>query len=171
MLAEAKNRNANDRARLLTPVQERTTGSCLHFWYFQHAAPKQMKLNVYVAPQGPILWTHDGSFENRWLYAEININSPGQAWQAVFEGEVLTQSPDASVAIDDVSITRGQCPKPGDCTFEAGLCGWTNDAVDVEMDWLVGQGIHSFGTGPQYGKNAKICLHSVVNDAVGLPLV
>ncbi|CAF1276484.1 unnamed protein product [Adineta steineri] len=150
MLAEGKNRNPNDRALLLTPIQDRTTGSCLHFWYFQHAATKQMKLNVYVLSQSSILWSHDGSLDNRWLYAQININSPSQSWQAVFESEVLAENPDASVVIDDVSITRGLCPKPGDCTFESGLCGWTNGDSDSNMDWLVGQGIHSFGTGPQY---------------------
>ncbi|CAF3894466.1 unnamed protein product [Adineta steineri] len=150
MLAEGKNRNANDRALLLTPIQDRTTGSCLHFWYFQHAATKQMKLNVYVLSQSSILWSHDGSLDNRWLYAQININSPSQSWQAVFESEVLAQNPDASVAIDDVSITRGLCPKPGDCTFETDLCGWESTYFDTEMDWIVGRGIHSFGTGPQY---------------------
>ncbi|CAF1538469.1 unnamed protein product, partial [Adineta steineri] len=150
MLAEGKNRNPNDRALLLTPIQDRTTGSCLHFWYFQHAATKQMKLNVYVLSQSSILWSHDGSLDNRWLYAQININSPSQPWQAVFESELLAQNPDASVAIDDVSITRGLCPKPGDCTFETDLCGWESNYYDTEMDWIVGQGIHSFGTGPQY---------------------
>jgi hypothetical protein len=152
MLAEGVNRNANDRALLLTAMQQRTAGSCLHFWYFQHAAPQQMKLNVYLYPQNPILWSQSGTFTDRWLYAQININSPAQSWQAVFEGEVLIQNPNASVAIDDVSITRGLCPKPGDCTFETDLCGWVNNDVDADMDWLVGQGVHSFGTGPQFGR-------------------
>jgi hypothetical protein len=151
MLAEGKNRNANDRALLLTPMQDRTTGSCLHFWYFQHASPNQMKLNIYLYPQNPILWSHDGSFSNRWLYTQISIRSPSQSWQAVFEGEVLIQNPDASVAIDDVSITRGLCPKPGDCTFETDSCGWTNNYIDTDMDWVIGQGINSFGIGPQTG--------------------
>ena len=151
MLAEGKSRNAHEWALLLTPVQDRTTGSCLHFWYYQHVSSQQMRLNVYLFPQNPILWSHDSSFSNNWLYAQVNINSPSQSWQAVFESEVLTQNPDASVAIDDVLITRGLCPKPGDCTFEVDLCGWTNSAIDTDMDWLVGQGVHSFGTGPDFG--------------------
>jgi hypothetical protein len=152
MLAEGKTRQANDRALLLTPIQARTTGSCLHFWYFQHALSQQMKLNVYLLSQASILWSHDGSLDNRWLYAQINVNSPTNSWQAVFEGEVLAQNPDASVAIDDVSITRGLCPKPGDCTFENDLCGWANSKTDRQIDWLIGQGIHSFGTGPSFGR-------------------
>ena len=151
MLAEGINRNANDRALLLTPVQDRTAGSCLHFWYFQYASLQAMKFNIYLSPQNSLLWSHAGSFANSWLYAQININSPSQTWKAIFEVEVLTQNSDSSVAIDDISITRGLCPKPGDCTFETDLCGWTNSDIDTDMNWLIGQGIHSFGTGPQYG--------------------
>jgi hypothetical protein len=151
MLAEGKTRNANERALLLTPIQDRTSGSCLHFWYFQHSLSQQMKLNVYLSPQTSLLWSHDGVLGDRWLYTQININSPSDSWQAIFEGEVLAQNPDASVAIDDVSITRGLCPKSGDCTFESDLCGWINSDNNAEMDWLVGQGIHSFGTGPTVG--------------------
>jgi hypothetical protein len=153
MLAEGKTRNANERALLLTPIQARTSGSCLHFWYFQHSLSQQMKLNVYLSSQTSILWSHDGSLDDRWLYTQISVNSPSQSWHAIFEGEVLAQNPDASVAIDDVSITRGLCPKPGDCTFEIDLCGWRNSDNDAEMDWLVGQGLHSFGTGPSFGMN------------------
>lgn len=152
MLAQAANQNANDRAQLLTPVQTVTAGSCLHFWYYQHTQSQQMKFNVYLSTQSTILWSHSDSLDNRWLYTEININSADQPWQAVFESEVLGQHPDASIAIDDVMITRGLCPKPGDCTFEKDWCGWTNSKTDREMDWLVGNGQHSLGTGPSYGK-------------------
>ncbi|CAF4619611.1 unnamed protein product, partial [Rotaria sp. Silwood2] len=44
MLAEGKNRNAYDRALLLTPVQDRTAGACLHFWYFLYSSAKKMQL-------------------------------------------------------------------------------------------------------------------------------
>ncbi|CAF0847412.1 unnamed protein product, partial [Rotaria sordida] len=150
MLAEGKNRNVNDRALLLTPVQDRTAGSCLHFWYFLYSSSQKMQLKVYLSPSGPYTWLFGGSFDNRWLYTQINIQNPNQPWQAVFEAQALIQNPDTSIALDDVSITRGLCPKPGDCTFEIDLCGWTTNDIDADMDWLVGQGIHSFGTGPQY---------------------
>ncbi|CAF4767198.1 unnamed protein product, partial [Rotaria sp. Silwood1] len=150
MLAEGKNRNANDRALLLIPVQDRTTGSCLHFWYSLYGISKKMQLKVYLSPTDSYSWIFDGSFINRWLYTQVNIQSPSQSWQAVFEAQVLTQNPDASTAIDDVSITRGLCPKPGDCTFETDLCGWTTNDIDADMDWVIGQGIHALGTGPQY---------------------
>lgn len=151
MLVDGKNRNAYDRALMLTPVQDRTSGSCLHFWYFMHVASFTMQLNVYAYPQSLSIWAFGGTFSDSWLYAQVNINSPNQPWQGVFEGLVLGQNTNGSIAIDDVSITRGLCPKPGDCTFESDLCGWRNSDIDADMDWIVGNGVHSFGTGPQFG--------------------
>lgn len=151
MLAEGNARNVNDRALLLTPIQDKTSGSCLHFWYFQRGQTQQLRLNVYSSASGPILWTQSGSLSSQWTYAQVSIQSPSQSWQGVFEAYALGSNVDASIALDDVTITRGLCPNPGDCNFEVDLCGWSNDKNDIEMDWIVGQGIHSFGTGPQYG--------------------
>ncbi|CAF4883117.1 unnamed protein product, partial [Rotaria sp. Silwood2] len=104
---------------------------------------------VYLSPSSLYNWIFGGSFDNRWLYTQINIQNPSQSWQAVFEAQVLTQNPNASIAIDDVLITEGLCPKPGDCTFEDDLCGWTTSDIDNDMNWLIGQGIRPLGTGPQ----------------------
>ncbi|CAF1990678.1 unnamed protein product, partial [Rotaria magnacalcarata] len=87
-------------------------------------------------------WVFGDSFDNRWLYAQVNIRSPNQSWQVVFEAQLTVQNPDASVSRDDVSITRGLCPSLGDCTFETDLCSWTNNDMDADMDWLVGSGVH-----------------------------
>ena len=159
MLAEGNGRKAKDLALLLTPTQDRSTGSCLHFWYYQRALPQPMRLSIYLAPSGPVLWSHVRNLEEYWSYAQITVKSPDQPWQAVFEAEVSVDNANTSVAIDDVSITRGQCPNPGDCNFEVDLCGWVNDKNDVEMDWLVGDGVHSFGTGPQFGTRVILFLH------------
>lgn len=159
MLADAKTRQANDRAFLVTPLHPLTTGSCLHFWYYQHGLSQEIKLNVYSSTHPSILWSHNSGLDNRWLYAEVNIKSPSQPWYAIFQAEVSVANADASIAVDDVSITRGLCPKPGDCTFERNFCGWTNSQNNREMDWLVGTGVHSLGTGPSYGmqKNRIHC--------------
>ena len=163
MLADARTRQVNQRALLSTPVHPLTTGSCLHFWYYQHGQSQQMKLNVYLSTHPSVLWSHNSGLDNRWLYAEVNVRNPSQSWQAIFEGEVLQANADASIALDDISITRGLCPKPGDCTFENDFCGWTNSQNDREMDWLVGTGLHSLGTGPSYGMNELNCLRLCSN--------
>ncbi|CAF4817134.1 unnamed protein product, partial [Rotaria magnacalcarata] len=75
-----------------------------------HATTQKIQLNVYIKPQGTDGWAFGGNFDNRWLYAQVNIRSPNQPWQGVFEAHILVQNPDASVALDDVSITRGLCP-------------------------------------------------------------
>jgi hypothetical protein len=45
----------------------------------------------------------------------------------------------AKIYLDDLSITPGPCPAPGNCDFEDGLgCGWSQDFQD-DLDWLVVQ--------------------------------
>lgn len=53
------------------------------------------------------------------------------------------------IAIDDVMISEGPCPDPGNCDFERDLCGYTNrDNID-QFDWQVASGTtSSFSTGP-----------------------
>ncbi|CAF4158457.1 unnamed protein product [Rotaria magnacalcarata] len=70
------------------------------------------------------------------------FGTDGWVFGGVLEAQPLVQNPDASVALDDISITRGLCPSLGDCTFETDLCSWTNNDMDADMDWLVGSGVH-----------------------------
>jgi hypothetical protein len=67
----------------------------------------------------------------------------------IFEA-VRGQSFRGDIAIDDVSLEDGPCPKPGDCTFEKGRCTWfeIQDGTDT-FDWQLGSGsTQSFSTGP-----------------------
>ena len=51
------------------------------------------------------------------------------------------------IALDDVKFQPGeQCR--GHCTFDSGLCGFTNDASS-NFDWSVGRGSANPNTGPQ----------------------
>ena len=66
-----------------------------------------------------------------------------------FEG-VRGNGPFGDIAIDDVSLEEGACPRPGDCTFEKGRCTWLEiqDGTDT-FDWQLGSGkTQSFSTGP-----------------------
>lgn len=38
------------------------------------------------------------------------------------------------MAFDDLSVTRGECDKPGTCDFERGLCGWL-DGDDIPSQY------------------------------------
>ena len=66
----------------------------------------------------------------------------------VFEG-VKGASYTGDIAIDDVKIMNGSCPSPGDCSFDDGMCTWTNARTGDTFDWIVGGGrTPSFLTGP-----------------------
>ena len=68
--------------------------------------------------------------------------------QVVFEG-VKGTSYTGDIAIDDVKILSGSCPAPGDCSFENGLCTWTNILKGDVFDWVLGGGgTPSWLTGP-----------------------
>lgn len=46
-------------------------------------------------------------------------------------------------------ITNGQCQQTHECTFDYGLCGWTQDDAD-DLDWtLNAYSTSSVQTGPQ----------------------
>lgn len=68
-----------------------------------------------------------------------DINSPERAYRGY-------------VAIDDFSYSfldeesAGMCH--GHCTFEGGLCGWTNVPEGDDFDWSQGRGSDNFYTGP-----------------------
>ena len=66
----------------------------------------------------------------------------------VFEG-VKGASYTGDIAIDDVKVMDGSCPLPGDCSFDDGLCTWTNARTGDKFDWIIGGGrTPSFLTGP-----------------------
>ena len=37
---------------------------------------------------------------------------------------------------------------PGHCTFEGGMCGWTNQEEGDDFDWILARGSDNFFTGP-----------------------
>ena len=80
----------------------------------------------------------------------------------VFQGETVDLG-EGIIAIDDVLIKQGACPRPGNCDFEDGLCSWTNlhgevRPPGVDLDWLLTFGLSSDGpskdhtTGTELGK-------------------
>lgn len=62
------------------------------------------------------------------------------------------------IAIDDIQVRTmeegggggGAAEEPckGHCTFEAGLCGWTNQEEGDDFDWKLGRGSQNIFTGP-----------------------
>ncbi|XP_066300034.1 MAM and LDL-receptor class A domain-containing protein 1-like [Branchiostoma lanceolatum] len=154
MYTEASSpRTPGDVARLMTHLYlNNTLGQCLDFWY--HMYGNQIgTLNIYArtgSTMSNVLWSMSADQGNQWNRAQVDL--PVDAvYQVVFEGVVGT-GVRGDIAIDDVNIIPGSCPRPGNCNFEnAGnrLCTWSNDQTSDEFDWIEGSGTTaSTGTGP-----------------------
>ncbi|EDO47787.1 predicted protein [Nematostella vectensis] len=137
------------KARLIGGIQPRTYSSCLTFWYHMYGSTIGT-LNVYskTSSLGSPIWTKIGNQGKEWLVAQVTVRSAWSQYQIVFEG-VRGSSYTGDIAIDDISLIDGQCPNPGTCDFENGLCTYRNDMTEDNFDWLQGKGnTLSSGTGP-----------------------
>lgn len=139
----------NDTARLLSPLLQSTNLRCLQFWYHMYGFDVD-NFNVYKKSSGKLgnpVWTRRGNQGNIWRHATVSITSQNQ-YQIVFEG-VIGKSYRGDIALDDVTLQKGQCPSQSLCTFDdPGLCGWRNVQGD-NFDWTrSNSGTSSFGTGP-----------------------
>lgn len=92
------------------------------------------------------LWYRD---EIRHVHSEFLSNLCNFVFhKVVFEG-IKGTSYTGDIAIDDVKIMNGSCPTPGDCSFDDGMCTWTNGRTGDVFDWIIGGGgTPSFLTGP-----------------------
>lgn len=80
--------------------------------------------------------THSKKCFFSWILAEVTVQSATNPWQLIFEG-IRGTGDLGKLAIDDVRITRGACPAPGDCSFEGwSYCTYTNDE-NGDLDWLL----------------------------------
>ncbi|XP_071486324.1 MAM and LDL-receptor class A domain-containing protein 1-like [Diadema antillarum] len=143
-----------DRARLLSPVYSDTDNECLKFWYHLYGGAIG-QLNVYTLDQVTVTYSNalfsksgrEGPSEDTWRFTQVDVSSPHR-YQIVMEG-VRGTNVGGDIAIDDIEIVRGACPKQGACDFETGLCGWSQELTADVWDWLRTSGsTPSSGTGP-----------------------
>ncbi|KAM9316897.1 MAM domain-containing glycosylphosphatidylinositol anchor protein 1 [Gastrophryne carolinensis] len=122
MFIEAsKPRKRGDKARLISPMYNISTTKfpspkvsyCVSFYY--HMYGKQMgQLNVLlrvtnIGTTDRPVWTQRGDKGNRWQLANITIYPTGP-FQVVFEC-IIGDGMEGDMAIDDVTIKKGECPK------------------------------------------------------------
>ncbi|XP_066300037.1 MAM and LDL-receptor class A domain-containing protein 1-like [Branchiostoma lanceolatum] len=167
----APNQNMGDNAMLFS--QSFTISGpadCLQFWY--HMADYRLgQLNVYLQ-QGPIIgtavWSMSRTQGDVWRIARVTLNNPGQSVQVVME-VIYGDGIPGTIAIDDVTIRSGACPRQGYCTFEQDTCGWQNTATGDDLDWLWNSGgTPSLFSGPDVDHTTNSDLgHYMFVDASG----
>nr|XP_039272221.1 MAM and LDL-receptor class A domain-containing protein 2-like [Styela clava] len=144
-----------EKARLISEVYPAGSRHCLGFWYHMYGSYIG-SLTVYVKPVSQalsvahIVWKKTGAQGNLWRYSSVSATMLQDDYQVIIEGEVGA-SWSGDIAIDDVKNDIGECSPQGVCTFEEGLCTWTNvrDPVYDQFDWLRNTGkTGSVGTGP-----------------------
>ncbi|XP_037401783.1 MAM and LDL-receptor class A domain-containing protein 1 isoform X2 [Pygocentrus nattereri] len=135
-----------ETTHLLTPEYSRTTESCLQFWYWLAAGPKDsLTVHVYLNGElGPALWSLSGAPSTGWDLAEVTVSSPSK-FRVAFRTE-LSPAQESFILLDDVSVRDGTCFPTGSCDFESGLCMWMNAAnrSSDSHDWVHSDG-HSLG--------------------------
>lgn len=80
-----------------------------------------------------------------WNYAQANINEK-KDFNVIVEGIWGPNRANGNIGIDDITFYTGNCTvrplsasvRPGDCSFERGLCGWeniTSSGGDRSVTW------------------------------------
>lgn len=106
---EASNVSNGDTARLLSSECSDPGLQCLQFWYHMSGSAKTMGLHVYILQDRSAdrVWWKRNNQGDCWQLAQVDLRTTGP-FQIIFEGRRGTTD-QSDVAIDDVSLHRGQC--------------------------------------------------------------
>ncbi|KAK7098915.1 hypothetical protein V1264_003130 [Littorina saxatilis] len=142
-------RRTGQKAGLISP-QAAKGSYCLTFWYHMYGS-RMGRLNIYTRignNRGSAVWSRASNQGNKWNVEQVTLN-PTASWNLEFEG-VRGTGIQSDIAIDDVNVTVGACPAPGECNFDTGsLCSYTNAKTGDVFDWTLQHGgTPSQGTGP-----------------------
>ncbi|XP_012863152.1 apical endosomal glycoprotein [Echinops telfairi] len=113
-------------AAFLTSEEHRPLAqpACLTFWYhLSLRSPGTLRVHVEERQRQQVLLVsaHGGP---AWRLGNVDVQAHG-AWRVVFEAEAARVQ-GAYIALDDLSLHDGPCPRPASCDFEFGLCGWSS---------------------------------------------
>ncbi|CAF4185562.1 unnamed protein product, partial [Rotaria sp. Silwood2] len=136
MQADLSKRQANDYARLKSPVVSNT--QCMTFYY--HLIGHSGTLNLYMAigdNLGIPLWTRTGTQGDIWRFGRMETVKNNA--NIVFEAMAGTNSL-GDISIDDVIFTPGSCKETasigGTCTFiDFSQCGFTQNTTVSSLQW------------------------------------
>ncbi|XP_015272268.1 PREDICTED: apical endosomal glycoprotein [Gekko japonicus] len=140
-------------ARLVSTLQAPADqGQCLSFWY-RMDGPQIGTLNLKVKrSEEPeqVLWTRTGSHGAVWHRGLSSIpHQPAQNYQVIFEAN--RDGFLGAMALDDITVTLGDCSAQKHCFFETNDCGFlgTKQHPWIRQTGTGGQGPltdHTLGT-------------------------
>uniref|UniRef100_A0A7N8YN43 MAM domain-containing protein 2-like n=1 Tax=Mastacembelus armatus TaxID=205130 RepID=A0A7N8YN43_9TELE len=134
-------------SHLVGPTLPGNMKYCLRF-YFSLGGFNQtyQALTVYLEQQSSsqeTIWTQGEKSRGIWIAADVTFQT-SQPAKVVFVSTCMSLWDCGSVALDDISMTFGDCELtadvlpsslPGHCDFEAGLCDYTQDKQSDAADW------------------------------------
>nr|XP_054750330.1 MAM and LDL-receptor class A domain-containing protein 1-like [Lytechinus pictus] len=151
---KASDASSDSKARLFSPIYLDTDMECLRFWYHMFG-DNLGQLNIYIEDQvtqevGNPLFTRSGPSDDSWRFGQVSISS-SHRYKAVIEASrAQGDNIQGDIAVDDLEIFRGACLRKGFCDFQNDLCGWSQELVQDQWDWLRSSGpTDSPNTGPQ----------------------
>ncbi|XP_066436245.1 apical endosomal glycoprotein isoform X2 [Eleutherodactylus coqui] len=143
--------HAETHSPLLCPLEP----SCVNMTYYLHTGPAGFLALLVWDPQLDAhsnVWQSHGDRSNTWKSVLIPLGERPQAFQLVLAGAV-DPGPvgNWSAAVSEIRIlscwNKSAAAEPATCNFEAGLCGWYQDATD-DIDWKLGNSSdHTTGHG------------------------
>ncbi|KAM6953989.1 MAM domain-containing protein 2a [Aplochiton taeniatus] len=148
--------------RLHGPLLPGNHKYCLRFYYAVHGFRKlDNALVLYIYDDHEVaqekLWSLSDSTREVWTQVDLTYSKP-MISKVVFVSICKNFWDCGLVAIDDITVTLGDCritadmasSLPGQCDFEAGDCGYSQDMEGDQGDWLRvrGQSPTSY-TGPR----------------------
>ncbi|XP_036360425.1 MAM and LDL-receptor class A domain-containing protein 1-like isoform X2 [Octopus sinensis] len=138
MYIKSVTHGTGDNAILQSPEYKSTGGKCANFWYHMYGSQiGQLKVHLKTPVSKQLLWKRHHAQGNFWSLAQVKIAFSG-TFHLEFEA-ITEKGSQGNIAIDDFSLTEGQCPKAGNIDFEKGLTTWMN-VIDDDFDWLIGTG-------------------------------
>ncbi|XP_040012455.1 MAM domain-containing protein 2-like [Xiphias gladius] len=135
-------------SRLISPTLPGNMKYCLRFYFSLRGFNQtDQALGLYLEQQQSSsqekIWTQGEKSRGIWMETEVTFQT-SQPAKVVFISTCRSFWDCGSVALDDITLSLGDCeltagllssPLPGQCDFEAGLCGYTQDKHTDAADW------------------------------------
>ncbi|KAJ8050465.1 MAM and LDL-receptor class A domain-containing protein 2 [Holothuria leucospilota] len=139
-------------SRLQSPTYPDTVAECLSFFYIvtgdNVGTLSVRSYNLVLSELSDNLLVIAGNDERIWRKALVSV-SAAHPYRIIIEGSLGLDHKTGTIAIDDLDVKDGFCPRRGFCDFEEDICTWINEEEKDDFDWIIFSGsTSSVGTGP-----------------------